>query len=159
MIANNKLYLCSDESVITDKKYDYIVDLPEYKTSTKDDIMLTYFVNIIDFSNSIDADKILLLNVIKYGLLDLNDTLCSIDFDDNKKLYYFTGIYEESVINNIICKFIKDYILCKVCDKPFVKFKLRNERLKQKCFECSAKKYVNKSLEDTYIYKIIKLMF
>jgi len=153
MIANNKLYLCSDESIITDKKYDYIVDLPEYKTATKDDIMLTYFVNIIDFSNSINIDIILLLHIIKYELS------CSIiNFDDDRELYYFTGIYEELTVNNIICKFIRDYVLCKVCDKPFVKFKLRHGRLKQKCFECGAKKYVNKLLEKTDVYKLIKCM-
>lgn len=150
MIANNKLYLCSDESLVDGKKYDYVVDLPKYKTDTKDDIMLTYFVNIINFSDSIEIDVILLLNILKYELS------CSIYFDDNKKLYYFTGIYEESFVNNIICKFIHDYVLCKVCDKPFVKFKLRHKCLKKKCFECGSKKYVNKSLEKTDVYKLIK---
>jgi translation initiation factor 2 beta subunit (eIF-2beta)/eIF-5 len=152
MIANNKLYLCSDESLIDGKQYDYIVDLPEYKTATKDDIMLTYFVNIIDFSNSIEVDKILLLNIIKYELS------CSIYFASDAKLYYFTGIYEESAVNNIICKFIRNYVLCKVCDKPFVKFRLRHKRLKQKCFECGTKKYVDKSLEKTNVYDLIKCM-
>lgn len=153
MIANNKLYLCSDELLITGKEYDHVVNLPEYRTSTKDDIMLTYFVNIIDFSKSTEINKMLLLNVIKCELL------CSIDFDDDKKLYYFTGIYEDSIVNNIICKFIRNYVLCKVCDKPFLKFKLRHGCLKQYCLKCGAKKYVDESLEDTDIYKLIKLMF
>ena len=53
MFFNNKLYLCSDNEIIPDKIYKNIVDIPQYQKSNKNSKMLTYFVNIIDFSNSI----------------------------------------------------------------------------------------------------------
>lgn len=150
MFANNKLYLCSDNELNPNKVYENIVDIPQYKKSNKNGIMLTYFVNIIDFSNSINIDIILLLNIIEFELL------CSTGFDDDNQQYYFTGIYDDSVINNIISKFIKDYILCKICDEPFVKFRLRHKLIRQKCFKCGAKKYINTDLHETELYKMIK---
>jgi len=150
MFANNKLYLCSDNELNPDKVYENIVDIPQYQHTNKNGIMLTYFVNIIDFSNSIDIDKVILLCIIEVELL------CSTGFDNDNQKYYLTGLYEDSVLNNIICKFIKNYILCKICDKPFVKFRLRHKCIRQKCFKCGAKKYIDPSLEKTNVYKMIK---
>lgn len=150
MFFYNKLYLCSDNQIISDKIYKNIVDIPQYQKSNKNGKMLTYFINIVDFSNSINIDIELLLNIIKYELS------CKIGLDVDNQHYYFTGIYEDSVVNNIISKFIKDYMLCKICDEPFVKFRLRHKLIRQKCFKCGCKKYIDSSLEETYIYKMIK---
>lgn len=54
-------------------------------------------------------------------------------------LYYLQGKFEADYVNNIVYKFIKDVLLCKLCE---VIIKIKNNQIKQKCKACGNNCYL-----------------
>jgi len=149
MMANNKLYLCSDESVTFDLNYRYKVDLPIYEVKTKKGSNLTCFTNSVSFATSIEFDHQLLTRLIGQQLS------CKSSIDKDLKCAVFQGVYTTNKINGIICFIIQNYLLCRSCDKPEVIIYKKKKMLKHQCKACGEKNVVKEELECTDIYETI----
>lgn len=147
MLANNKLYLCSNEATTFDPYYRYRVDPPIYEIHNKKGTDVTCFTNSISFAKSIQFDHNTLIRAIGTELS------CKSTINDNYAT--FQGIHDRTKINNIICNIIQDYLLCQLCDRPEVILYKKKHKLKQACRACGEKNYIKPALEYTDIYEII----
>ena len=149
MLANNKLYLCTDETVTLDSHYRYRVDPPVFEVKPKKGNHLTCFVNSVSFAASIEFDHNLLIRLIGQELS------CKSSIDKDYKCAVFQGIYDANKINGIICYIIQNYLLCQACDKPEVILYKKKKMLKHKCKACGVKNAVKEELECSDIYETI----
>ena len=149
MIANDKLYLCTDETVTFDSNYRYRVDPPIYEIKTKKGNHLTCITNSESFATSIEFDHQLLIRLIGQELS------CKSGIDKDFKCAVFYGIYDVNKINGIICYIIQNYLICQSCDKPEVILYKNKKTLKHKCKACGEKNVVKEELQTTNIYEII----
>lgn len=149
MLSNNKLYLCSDESVTNDPNYRYKVDVPMFELKKKKGVNITCFTNSKSFALSIETNELLLLKLIG------SELSCQSYIDKDIKCGVFKGQFEDDVVNSIICNIVKHYLLCQTCDKPEVKLYNKNNNLRQKCRACGSKHYVKSNLKVTKMYELI----
>lgn len=119
MESSGRLYLTSDESVLFDFNYRYKIVIPYFRFEKRNGKTITVFVNLDEFSNQLEFDKVKLMRVI--GIL----MSCKSGFytnenkgKTNKSFGYLLGEYSDEDLKKIIYGFIKTYILCHQCDKP-----------------------------------------
>jgi len=149
MIANNKIYLCSDETVTFDPYYRYRIDMPQYEIKTKKGAHVTYFKNSESFAKSIETDHNLLTKIIG------NELSCKSEIDKEHGCATFKGLYDITKINNIILELIQKYLLCQSCDKPEIVLYKKKGKLRQKCKACGEKHYISEQFESTNMYEYI----
>ena len=149
MIANNQLYLCSDEAVIMDSNYRYKVNAPEYDIKTKKGKQITYITNSVSLANSLEWDHELLVRLIGQALS------CKSSVDKDLRCAAFQGIFRVGHITDIICYIVQCYMLCQSCDKPEVVLYRKKRVLKHACKACGVKQRVNEALETTNMYDTI----
>lgn len=149
MLANNKMYLCSNEETVFDSNYRYRVDPPNYEILSKKGKDITCFTNSVSFARSIQFDHELMVRILG------SEMSCKSSVDKDLKCAVFQGIHEKTKINNIICNLIKDYLLCQLCDRPEVTLYANKHKLRQKCRACGEKNFVKPELEYTDMYDII----
>ncbi len=142
MEQNKRLYLTSDQSVLLDPNYRYVISTMEYKKMNKKGTIITTLENLETFSKLLLFDKNILIKVIGKKLS------CKTGVDKSTKLYFLQGDYIPSHINEIIYEFIRNYLLCKLCDKPEINLKIKNNKIRQKCKACGNKCYLENSDED-----------
>ncbi len=131
-----KLYLTSDESVLLDTNYRYIICIMEYKKINKKGTLITILDNFIKFCQQLEFNKDILIKIIGKELS------CKTGIDKNTNLYYLQGDFMPNQVNSILYNFIQKYLLCVKCDKPEVLLKCKNEKIKQKCKACGNKCYL-----------------
>jgi translation initiation factor 5 len=145
MLANNKLYLCSNEDVTFDSNYRYRVNVPEYEVRKKKGTNVTYFMNSKAFSDSIEINHDLFMKLIGSSLS------CQSSMDKDIKCATFKGVYEYDKINDIVCSIIQKFLLCQNCDKPEVILYKKKGKLRHQCKACGDKRYVEENLaSDNY---------
>lgn len=146
MLANNKIYLCSNEETIYDPNYRYKVDAPIYEYRIKKGADITCFINSVSFAKSIQLDHALLIRILG------SELSCKSYIDKDTKCGVFQGIHEKTKINNIICSVIQNYLLCQTCDRPETTLYVKKNKLRQCCKACGEKKYV---IECNNAYELI----
>lgn len=149
MLSNNKMYLCSDESVTYDPNYRYKIDAPQFELRKKKGANITCFTNSETFSTAIEMDQLLLIKLIG------SELSCHSSIDKDIKCGVFKGVFETEQINNIVSTIIQNYLLCQACDKPEVILYKKKHKLRQKCKACGEKNYISPELEVTTVYEII----
>jgi len=149
MISGNKLFLSSNDEIIYDSNFRYKIDIPIYEIKNKKGCKMTYFTNSNTFCKSINFDHNLLIRLLSIELS------CKGTIDKNLNCGVFSGVYEPVKINNIICSFIRNYLICKLCGNPEVTLFKNKNKLKQICKACGEKYYIKPELQQTKIYEII----
>jgi len=146
MESSTYIYLTNDEDVLLDLNYRYKIKKPTFKQLKKSGKNITEFTNLIKFSNDLEFDHIILIKIVS-KILSTN-----YKFDKDTKNYYLSGHYENIEIMNVICSFIRKYLLCKSCDLPEVCIKSSSKGIKQKCKACGNK---NVLLYDDSTFEIL----
>lgn len=149
MLSNNKMYLCSDESVTDDQNYRYKIDAPLYETKKKKGSDITIFTNSKSFASAIEMDHMLLIKLIG------SELSCQSLIDKDLNCGIFKGVFEVSQINSIIINIIQGFLLCQICDKPEVILYKKKHKLRQQCKACGEKNYIKSELELTKMYELI----
>lgn len=150
MLANNKLYLCTDDSVTYDTNYRYKIDIPLYEIKKRKGALYSYFINSDKIASYLNIDHVTLIKSIG------SELSCQSNVDNDTCSGYFRGTYESSQLNGILCNFIKNYLICQSCDKPEIKLYLKNNKIRQKCKACGEKHYVKSEIEFSDSYGIVK---
>ena len=141
MEHNNKLYLTSNKDVLFDEHYRYQISTLQISLALKKGTYITILDNYDDFCNELIFDKNLLIKVIgkslscKSGINKYNNA-------------YLQGQYAIQDIKNIVYSFIQNYLLCINCDKPEIKLKYKNNKIKQKCGACGNNVYLDNCKEE-----------
>ena len=119
------------------KRPDIIIKYEGHGKNTK-----TIIVNLLELSNSLSrsADEI-----IKY---------ISYEFGTQTKKNTLKGNFNKVDINNIIHKYIQEYILCTLCSLPSTSYKIKKSKIKIKCSACGNN--FNKMIVDHKIIKYIQ---
>jgi|688.fasta_scaffold1026385_1 translation initiation factor 5 len=149
MLSNNKMYLCSDESITYDTNYRYKIDAPLFEVKKKKGANITCFINSETFATAIEIDHLLLIKLIG------SELSCQSIIDKDLKCGVFKGLFDVNQINSIICNIIQGYLLCQICDKPEVILYKKKHKLRQQCKACGEKNYIKTELEPTTMYEII----
>ena len=142
MEQNGKLYLTSDETVLFDNNYRYIISILEISHVIKKGTPITILENIHSFCNQLLFDKNILLKIIGKQLS------CKCAVDKNTQKYYLQGQYTLPQIKYVVYEFIQKYLLCINCDKPEVNLKYKNTNIKQKCRACGSNVYLENCNEN-----------
>jgi translation initiation factor 2 beta subunit (eIF-2beta)/eIF-5 len=128
MQTSTHLYLTSNDEVLFDENYRYKVANLKYKNITRKGKSITLIENFDAFCNSIMFNKDVLIKIIGKKL--------STRFGIDKPTNLFYVQCETTRIDEIVCEFIKNYLLCKVCDKPEIVLKNKKGKLTQTCSAC-----------------------
>jgi translation initiation factor 2 beta subunit (eIF-2beta)/eIF-5 len=136
MEQGNKVYLTSDENVLYDFNYRYVIPSLIYEIINNKGTKITILVNYINFCELLHFDKDILIKIIGKKLS------CKAGIHKTSNLYYLQGDFNKNTINNIIYEFIREYLLCNSCDKPEVKLKYKKSQIRQKCCACGYKGYI-----------------
>ena len=136
MEQNNLLYLTSDSSVLFDTNYRYKISIIETSYLTKKGTKITLLTNMEKFSRQLMFDKNMLIRI-------LGKKLSCKSGSDKENNYYLQGEYTSKQIKDVLYNFIKDYLLCFMCDKPEVSIKCKNDKIKQKCKACGNNGYLD----------------
>lgn len=136
MEGNGKLYLTRDESVLFDTNYRYKISLIEISHTIKKGTKITVLTNVDKFSKELMFDKNILIRIIGKKLS------CKSGFDKTNNYYYLQGDHSIEQVKEILYGFIKEYLLCIMCDKPEVNITYKNTQIKQKCRACGNKSYL-----------------
>jgi translation initiation factor 2 beta subunit (eIF-2beta)/eIF-5 len=142
MEQNGKLYLTSDESVLFDTNYRYKISSIEIAHLTKKGTKITILVNLEQFARELIFDKDLLLRILGKRLS------CKSGHDKTNNTYYLQGEYTAQQVKDTLYPFIKDYLLCHMCDKPEVSIKYKKDKIKQKCKACGSNGYLETCAPD-----------
>ena len=138
MEHNGKLYLTSDDSVLTfDTHYRYKISMIEIAHLTKKGTRITIIPNMETFARELMFDGNLLIRILGKKMS------CKSGIDKTTNNYYLQGEYTIKQIKEVLYKFIKDYLLCFMCDKPEVNIKCKNNKIKQKCRACGNNSYLD----------------
>jgi translation initiation factor 5 len=149
MEQNGKLYLTNDENVLFDVNYRYKISAIEIAYATKKGTKITQLTNLQEFARELLFNKDMLIRIIGKTLS------CKSGIDVNN-IYYLQGEYSSSQIKDIVYEFIRNYLLCNVCDKPEVSIKCKNNKIKQKCKACGNNEYLTNFNEDMIIHILSK---
>jgi len=141
MEHNNKLYLTSDNSVLFDDHYRYQMSTLQISLALKKGTYITIIDNYNDFCDELIFDKNLLIKVIGKSLS------CKSGIDKHNNAY-LQGQYAFQDIKNIVYSFIQNYLLCINCDKPEIRLKYKNNKIKQKCRACGNNSYLDNCKEE-----------
>jgi len=141
MEHNNKLYLTSDNSVLFDDHYRYQMSTLQISLALKKGTYITIINNYNDFCDELIFDKNLLIKVIGKLLS------CKSGIDKHNNAY-LQGQYAFQDIKNIVYSFIQNYLLCINCDKPEIRLKYKNNKIKQKCRACGNNSYLDNCKEE-----------
>ncbi len=142
MEQNGKLYLTSDESVLFDTNYRYKISLIDISYKIKKGTKITIITNMDKFSKELLFDKDILIRILGKKLS------CKSGVDKTNN-YYLQGEHSNEQINEILYGFIKEYLLCTMCDKPEVNISYKKNQIKQKCRACGNKSYLENCDIDT----------
>jgi len=147
MEQHNKLYLTSDESILFDENYRYIISVIETSHSSKKGTTITMLDNFSKFCKELEFDESILLSILGKKLS------CKSGIDKYTKYYYLQGEFSHSQIKQILYEFIQKYLLCNMCDKPEVRltYKQKQDRIQQKCNACGNKYYLEDENEIIHI--------
>ena len=99
METHGKLYLTSDETVLLDPNYRYVISAIELNYIIKKGTIITVIVNINNFCKELQFDKKLLLSILGKKLS------CKCGINDTNQ-YYLQGKYTNEQIKHIIYNFI-----------------------------------------------------
>jgi translation initiation factor 2 subunit 2 len=102
---------------------------------------ITIIDNYNDFCDELIFDKNLLIKVIGKSLS------CKSGIDKHNNAY-LQGQYAFQDIKNIVYSFIQNYLLCINCDKPEIRLKYKNNKIKQKCRACGNNSYLDNCKEE-----------
>ncbi len=149
MEQNNKLYLTSNETILFDTNYRYIISTLESNQINKKGTIITTLNNFTKFCQELQFNPDIIIKIIGKKLS------CKTAIDKNTKLYYLQGKFNHSEINEIVYNFIQKYLLCFQCDKPEVLLKAKPDKIKQKCKACGNKCYLNVIDNDLDIISIL----
>lgn len=141
MEHNNRLYLTSDNSVLFDDHYRYQMSTLQISLALKKGTYITIIDNYNDFCDELIFDKNLLIKVIGKSLS------CKSGIDKHNNAY-LQGQYAFQDIKNIVYSFIQNYLLCINCDKPEIRLKYKNNKIKQKCRACGNNSYLDNCKEE-----------
>jgi translation initiation factor 2 beta subunit (eIF-2beta)/eIF-5 len=141
MEHNNKLYLTSDNSILFDDHYRYQMSTLQISLALKKGTYITIIDNYNDFCDELIFDKNLLIKVIGKSLS------CKSGIDKHNNAY-LQGQYAFQDIKNIVYSFIQNYLLCINCDKPEIRLKYKNNKIKQKCRACGNNSYLDNCKEE-----------
>jgi translation initiation factor 2 beta subunit (eIF-2beta)/eIF-5 len=136
MEQQNKVYLTSDEAVLFDPNYRYQICTLSYKYIVQKGKNITVLENFSKFCQQLQFNSDTLIQIIGSQLS------CKSGINKMCNLYYLQGKFEADFVNNVVYKFIKDVLLCKLCDKPEVILKIKNNQIKQKCKACGNNCYL-----------------
>ncbi len=136
MEQNGKLYLTSDECVLFDTNYRYKISLIEISYMIKKGTKITILTNMDKFSKELLFDKNILIRILGKKLS------CKSGIDKTDNYYYLQGEHSIEQIKEILYNFIKEYLLCTLCDKPEVNITYKKNQIKQKCRACGNKCYL-----------------
>jgi translation initiation factor 2 beta subunit (eIF-2beta)/eIF-5 len=136
MEQNGKLYLTSDESVLLDTNYRYKISVITIDYLTKKGTKITILTNMETFAKELMFSKKVLITILGKKLS------CKSGLNISNNMYYLQGEYTSQQIKTVLYKFIKDYLLCVICDKPEVNIKYKNNKIKQKCKACGNNSYL-----------------
>lgn len=142
MEQNGKLYLTSDESVLFDTNYRYKISLIDISYKIKKGTKITIITNMDKFSKELLFDKDILIRILGKKLS------CKSGVDKTNN-YYLQGEHSNEQINEILYGFIKEYLLCTMCNKPEVNISYKKNQIKQKCRACGNKSYLENCDIDT----------
>lgn len=143
-----KLYLTSDENVLLDMNYRYIISTIELDYVIKKGTKNTLLTNFEEFCKQLEFDKNILIKIIGKKLS------CRSGIEKSSNIFYLVGEYRREEVKYVINNFIQNYLLCIECDKPEIILKYKNEKIKQKCKACGRNDYIKNGDED--IIKILK---
>jgi translation initiation factor 5 len=132
MIQEDIMYLARDDDVLFDFNYRYKIKAPIFSQQMKKGKPITIFENIDEFSEKLICNKEILIKLISTCLSCQNGVI-----KENNSVF-FKGHYENEIINEIICNFIKKYMLCEECDKPEIKL-TSNRGITYTCDACGHK--------------------
>lgn len=138
MIANGKLYLCSNEETTLDDNYRYQVDLPIISHAMKKGKPITVFENLSSFASSVCIDEELLMKCISFA------------FSCSHTKNTFKGLYPEDIVRLSVANIVMSFLLCMQCDRPELDLKSKSKGLKQTCRACGFKYYVKNSHTKQY---------
>jgi translation initiation factor 2 beta subunit (eIF-2beta)/eIF-5 len=148
MEQSGKLYLTSDESVLFDFNYRYVISVIEIDNVIKKGTKITLLPNLLLFCEELYFDPSILIKIIGKKLS------CKSGIDKTTKIYYLQGDFTRNMVKDVIYEFIQNYLLCSNCDKPEVKLKYKEKKgIKQKCKACGNSCYLN---DDPTIDNIMK---
>lgn len=149
METNKYIYLTNDELVLYDPGYRYKVNKPIFNYGIKKGTHITIFENSNDFAKSIHIEYNILCRIISINLS------CGYKIDKATNNIYFIGRFESTQIIEIICRFIRNYLLCIICGLPEVELKNKNSKIKQRCKCCGNNSYINEELSVENSYDIL----
>jgi translation initiation factor 2 beta subunit (eIF-2beta)/eIF-5 len=135
MEQNNILYLTSDESVLFDNNYRYKISTIEVAHVIKKGTKITQITNMDKFCKELLFDKTMLIRIIGKKLSCKSGV-------DKFNTFYLQGDFSTNQIKQVVYDFITHYLLCVVCDKPEVRIKHKNNKIKQKCNACGNNSYL-----------------
>lgn len=144
--SNNKFYLATKESSLTDSEYRYKIDPPIFFIGGKQKNKTTLFENSESFAKDIGVPSLFFCKYIA------NKISCPLNFDKDKNCYGFKGDYSNDIILQHLNDFIKIYILCPGCDYPEIDLKLDSKKnINQICRSCGTINIINaKYMDKTY---------
>jgi translation initiation factor 5 len=148
MEQGNKLYLTSDENVMYDPNYRYVIPAPVYEYINSKGTKITTLTNFETFCELLHFNKDVLIKILGKKLS------CKTGVHKTTNVYYLQGYFDRETLNQILYDFIQQYLLCNSCDKPEVDMKFKSKGLRQCCRACGYKGYVEANeLIDTILHK------
>ncbi len=150
---NNKFYLATNESSLSDPCYRYQINNPIITVSGKQGNRTTFFENSESFAKSINRDSEIIGKFIGCKIAS------SMKFDKDKNCLSFKGEYDATIIINHLNEFIKIFVLCPGCDYPETNLKLNIKKfLYHECKACGKENEINtKFIDKTYEFIIKKI--
>ncbi len=137
MESFNKLYLTSDETVLMDFNYRYVISPLEITYMNKKGTKITLLTNFDKFCEELHYDSNILLKIIGKKMS------CKSGVDKTTKVPYLQGDFTEKNVKDIVYNFIQSYLLCSSCDKPEVVIKKKEKGVRQKCKACGHRCYLD----------------
>lgn len=108
----------------------------------KKEVNKTVLINLLDITNSLKTDK-------EYLCKFLSEELGTSVICKHDKIS-LNGVFDKTLIQDSIYKFIDIFILCQSCSNPETTMYIKNNQIKTACQACGAKCKINND------YKVIK---
>lgn len=149
MEQSGLIYLTSDLANTFDPNYRYKVQALQCESIKRSGRDLTRLVNLESFAKSIDLDNPIPLIKILGKILSC-ESKSSPD-------YVLVGKYTPKQINEIMCKFIQEIILCSKCGFPELELKAKKDKgIKRKCKSCGKSEYIKPSQTNQVFLEILE---
>lgn len=109
---------------IKDPFYRYKMPILSIKNIGKGNGIKTELINIEDISRALSRDQESIMKFLAYELGTI------------AKRNIINGKFDESILNDILDKYITKYVICNICENPETFFVIKKKILKTQCKAC-----------------------